>query len=166
MPGAGLTPLDAEPVRYPAPLFSLQVRVLSRLRQRLNAQWRGDGHQMRPVSLAPQVRRAIVALLPTGDFSIDQVAHLVELHPRNLQLRLWQEGMSYGQLLHEVREKIAREHLSRSDINLTALAMNLGFGELAVFGRAFKSWTGVSPRHWCQRGSAAGRSIRRSLPRK
>lgn len=138
-------------VQYPIELLSLPVRIPDSLRQRLNAQWRGGSQQNETVSLTKQVERAIVALLPTGDCNIERVAHLVELHPRNLQLRLQQEDMSYGQLLREVRENLAREHLARSDVDLTSLAMNLGFGELAVFSRAFKSWTGLSPRKWRQK---------------
>ncbi len=138
-------------VQYPLQILSLPIRIPEIFRQRLNAQWRGGWQNKMPVSLPQQVERAIVALLPTGDCSLSRVASLVELTPRILQLRLQQEDLSYGELLRKAREKLAFEHLTRSDIDLTSLAMNLGFGELAIFSRTFKSWTGLSPRNWRKR---------------
>lgn len=136
-------------VRYPADVISLPVRIADSLRERLSAQWRGQNPQARvTVTLVQQVERAIVALLPTGDCSLERVARLVELAPRVLQLRLQREALSFGDLLRRTRERLAREHLAHSDTDLSSLAMNLGFGELAVFSRAFKAWTGLSPRAW------------------
>lgn len=132
---------------YPASLPDLPVRIDTAVRERLSAQWRGDQKQA-PVRLDRQVERAIVALLPTGDCNLERVAHLVDLQPRTLQAQLQRDQLSFGILLRQAREKLAREHLANSDIDLTTLAMNLGFGELAVFSRAFKTWTGVSPRAW------------------
>lgn len=138
---------------YPASLLDLPVHIDTVVRERLSTQWRGDQLQA-PVALERQVERAIVALLPTGDCSLERVAHLVDLQPRTLQAQLQRDQLSFGILLRQAREKLAREHLAHSDIDLTTLAMNLGFGELAVFSRAFKSWTGVSPRTWRSRESA------------
>lgn len=136
-------------VVYPAKLPSLPVQIPDSLRHRLNAQWRGQGREhARTPTLTQQVERAIVALLPTGDCNLEGVARLVELQPRVLQLRLQKESLSFGTLLRAVRERLAREHLARSDIDLTSLAMNLGFGDLAVFSRAFKSWAGMAPSQW------------------
>lgn len=136
-------------VLYPLALFSMPVRISPSLRERLSAQWRGLAQRSDfAPSLAQQVERAIVALLPTGDCSLEQVARLLELAPRTLQQRLTRDALSFGLLLRQVRERLAREHLRYSDVEITALALNLGFGELAVFSRAFKSWTGYSPRQW------------------
>lgn len=136
-------------VVYPGKLPALPVQIPDSLRNRLNSQWRGPGRESAHApTLTQQVERAIVALLPTGDCDLDSVARLVELQPRVLQLRLQKESLSFGSLLRAVRERLACEHLARSDIDLTSLAMNLGFGDLAVFSRAFKSWTGVAPREW------------------
>lgn len=132
---------------YPAALSKLPIRIDAAVRERLSMQWRGDWRHV-PISLERQVERAIVALLPTGDCSLERVAHLVEQKPRTLQTQLQREQLSFGLLLRRSRERLACEHLVGSDIDLTSLAMNLGFGDLAVFSRSFKSWTGMSPRAW------------------
>jgi AraC-like DNA-binding protein len=139
-------------VQYPAESLTLPVRISNSLRQRLSAQWRGQNAQSpATATLVHQVERAIIALLPTGDCDLANVAKLVELSPRVLQLRLQRESLSFGELMRRTRERLAREHLARSDTDLTSLAMNLGFCELAVFSRAFKLWTGLSPREWRRR---------------
>lgn len=138
-------------VIYPVRLLELPVRIADSLRERLNAQWRGQIRlSTQSLTLTQQVERAMVALLPTGDCNLESVAGLVELHPRVLQLRLQKESLSFGALLQSTRRQLACEHLARSDIDVTTLAMNLGFGDIAVFSRAFRSWTGVSPRTWRQ----------------
>lgn len=135
-------------VQYPESLLALPIRVPDSLRQHLNAQWRGRTGSTAGPSLAQEVDRAIVALLPTGDCCLEHVARLVDLQPRVLQLRLARESSSFGQLLRQARQRLARQHLAHGETDLTTLALNLGFGDLAVFSRAFRAWTGLSPRAW------------------
>ncbi|NKF23006.1 AraC family transcriptional regulator ligand-binding domain-containing protein [Solimonas marina] len=138
----------ADRVHYPTALTDLPIRVDACLREQLSANWRLGHGDAGMLSLAQQVERAIVALLPVGDCGLDNVARMVDLHPRVLQSRLRAEGLSFGAILRRARERLAREHLSRSDTRLTQLAMQLGYGDLAVFSRSFRKWTGHSPRSW------------------
>jgi AraC-like DNA-binding protein len=44
-------------------------------------------------------------------------------------------------------------------MQLTQLAMVLGYSELSAFSRSFRGWYGVSPRRWAMEGAAQpGRS--------
>ena len=133
---------------YPARLLELPVDVAPELRQRLSRQWRGHWQQTEPVTLPQQVERAITALLPTGDCSLELVARLLDMHPRSLQKQLRSHRESFSNLLQGTRLQLARHNLENSNIDLTTLAMNLGYAELAVFSRSFKQWTGQPPRQW------------------
>ena len=136
-------------LRFPTDILTLPVAVAPDLRNRLTERWRGDWQQAEAVaSLSQQVERAIVALLPTGDFALETVASLLMLHPRSLQQQLKREGTQYGEILQKARQHLACQHLERSDVELTQLALDLGFAELAVFSRAFKVWCGVPPSAW------------------
>ncbi len=137
-------------MRYPSELLALPVDPKPELRLRLSQQWRGNWEQRQPVSLLQQVERAITALLPTGECSLETVARIVEVHPRSLQSLLKEQSNSFGRLLQVIRLRLACQYLENSDIDLTTLALNLGFAELAVFSRAFKKWTGKPPRVWRQ----------------
>ena len=132
---------------YPVELLAQPVSVAAELRGRLSHQW--QHHRQQPGrDLRQQLERAITALLPTGECNLAMVARIVGLHPRVLQQRLAEQGSSFSAVLENRRLHLAREHLAHSDIDVTTLALNLGYAELAVFSRAFKRWQGMSPRQW------------------
>ena len=135
---------------YAASALKLPVQVAPELRRHLNAQWRGEYGMSAPLSMRQQVHRAVQALLPTGDCCLGTVARMVDLHPRVLQQRLKAEHTRFSAILRDARERLACEHLSRSDIRLTDLALHLGYSELSVFSRSFSRWTGMSPQAWRQ----------------
>jgi len=135
-------------VVYAATALKLPVQVNAELRKQLNAQWRENSGALVPLSLTQEVQRAIRALLPTGDCCLESVSRTVDLHPRILQKRLQDQRTSFGAILRATRKQLACEHLARSDIRLTDLALHLGYSELAVFSRHFKHWTGMAPRAW------------------
>lgn len=133
---------------YPHSLLSQPLVIDQNLRNELTSRWRGDWQKALPASLSEQVDRAILAILPTGDYSVETVAELLAMHPRTLQKNLKAEEKQFGEILQSVRKRLALQHLENSDIDLTNLALELGFSELSVFSRAFKKWFGVSPREW------------------
>lgn len=111
--------------------------------------------QQYPGSFESQVKEVISKLLPSGDCSLARVSASLSLHPRRLQRMLQKENHSYGDLVKAVRQTIAERHLRTGVVSITDLALILGYAELAVFSREFKSWTGLSPRQW--RAEAARR---------
>ena len=107
----------------------------------------GSGSAVRVVE--DMIRR----LLPTGECTLPRVAEMLATTPRTLQARLDAEDSSFRQLLENVRREIATFHLRRGDMQLTQLAMVLGYSELSAFSRSFRSWYGVSPRRWVRQGN-------------
>lgn len=63
-----------------------------------------------------------------------------------LQRRLAAEGTSFQALKDELRRDMAIVRLATGTLPVTDLALELGFRDSAVFQRAFKSWTGCTPR--------------------
>jgi len=104
-----------------------------------------------PKSIGRQVEDMIRRLLPTGDCSLPRVAATLATTPRTLQSRLEDENCSFRDILENVRREIATFHLRRGDMQLTQLAMVLGYSELSAFSRSFRSWYGDSPRAWARR---------------
>lgn len=138
---------------YPASLLAQPIAIDQRWRNHLTLQWRSGWQSAAPVSLARQLESAIDALLPTGECNLAMVAKLVEMHPRSLQQRLQAQSSSFAATLKSARLRLAKHHLTSSSIDLTTLALNLGFADLTAFSRAFKQWTGTSPRQWRQQAS-------------
>ena len=100
-----------------------------------------------------QVEDMIRRLLPTGDCTLPRVAETLATTPRTLQARLETEQSSFREILETVRREIATFHLRHGDMQLTQLAMVLGYSELSAFSRSFRSWYGMSPRQWVAQGS-------------
>tara|TARA_R110002110_G_scaffold3754_1_gene19529 strand:+ start:55799 stop:56800 length:1002 start_codon:yes stop_codon:yes gene_type:complete len=103
-----------------------------------------------PDNLENQVAAVIGRLLPSGECSIETVAATLNVHPRTLQERLRAQQTGYRKILQQKRYELAIQQLAKPNANITELALQLGYAELAVFSRHFKQWTGLSPRAWRQ----------------
>lgn len=84
--------------------------------------------------------------------SMDALAEKLEMPVYTLRRRLKKEG----QALPEIRLQVKRDHacalLAEEDEPIEAIALQLGFSETSAFIRAFKEWTGVTPRTYRQSG--------------
>jgi AraC-like DNA-binding protein len=55
------------------------------------------------------------------------------------------QGTTYRYLLENVRKKEALRMIDAGNVSLTDIALQLGYAELSIFSRNFKSWFGVPP---------------------
>lgn len=101
-----------------------------------------------PEGLEDQVKNLIRHLLPTGECSIQRIANTLGLHQRSLQTQLKNLSHRYRDLLQETRQEIAQQELLYGTQTVTELALQLGYADIAVFSRHFKTWTGLSPKQW------------------
>lgn len=92
------------------------------------------------------VRRATSAALDGGDARLEVVARRMGVGTRTLQRRLRARGTTYARLLDEVRRETAQRWVEQGTMSLGEIAFGLGFSEPSAFHRAFKRWTGRTPR--------------------
>ncbi|MFT3858446.1 MAG: AraC family transcriptional regulator ligand-binding domain-containing protein [Aquabacterium sp.] len=83
--------------------------------------------------------------LDDGKLSLEDVASAMKLPARTLQRRLEESGLSFRQVVEDVRRTSAERYLSDTNMSLAEMAAALGFADHASFNRAFKRWTGSSP---------------------
>jgi AraC-like DNA-binding protein len=95
--------------------------------------------------LTTLVRRSIAASLVKGHPTIAQAAEAADMCVRTLQRRLLDFGLTYSQLLDEVRLETACRLLERSETSLAEIATAMGYADPASFTRAFQRWTGETP---------------------
>ena len=107
-------------------------------------------------SLAAKVRRAIASRISQGDVQIENVAHTLAMSTRSLQRRLAGEGVSYQELLDEVRRNAASSYLAQNRLAIGEVGYLLGYSEPAAFHRAFKRWHGVTPQAYRDQFSSTG----------
>lgn len=77
--------------------------------------------------------------------SLESVAANFNTSPRSLQRRLKEEGVTFLQIVDEVRSRLARQYLQSPRYSIKDIAGLLGYNEPAAFTRAFRRWTGQPP---------------------
>jgi AraC-like DNA-binding protein len=84
-------------------------------------------------------------LLPTGTATMEAVAGQLGLSRASLFRKLKEEGVTFEQVLDDLRHKLALRYLNGDGLSVKEAAYRLGFSEAASFSRAFKRWTGKRP---------------------
>ncbi|HYS52186.1 MAG TPA: AraC family transcriptional regulator [Thermoanaerobaculia bacterium] len=92
------------------------------------------------------VESLLMPILHTGDASMDVVAGKLGLSRPTLLRKLKAEGVTFEKVLDELRHKMAMHYLSGKKVSVNETAYLVGFSDPAAFSRAFKRWTGSSPR--------------------
>jgi AraC-like DNA-binding protein len=95
--------------------------------------------------LVQRVNRSLFAADGGGIQTPAQVARALGMAERTLKRKLAEQGTSYSALLDRQRQTRALE-LLRTEASIDAVAERLGYSDAANFTRAFRRWTGKSPR--------------------
>ena len=91
------------------------------------------------------VRRRIAASIGEGRPTIADAAEAAGMNVRTLQRRLLNYGLTYRQLLDEVRFETACRLLERPETSLAEIASAVGYADSSKLTRAFRRWTGLTP---------------------
>ena len=65
---------------------------------------------------------------------------------QTLYRQLRAEGTSFERVLDDLRCRMALDYLGAKRVSVNETAYLVGFSDPAAFSRAFKRWTGISPR--------------------
>jgi AraC-like DNA-binding protein len=110
-------------------------------------------------SSAHNARRVIVALLPSGRCTVDQVARTLGMDRRTLHRHLLAEGTNFSLLLRMVRSEFASRHIVDSDRSLAEVADLLGFSSPSAFAFWFRKNFGMTTSMWKQRQGRGSRRV-------
>ncbi len=98
--------------------------------------------------LSSKVKKYLLKNIPYGITDQKQVAKDLALSPRILQRQLKKEETTYSAILDECRQKIACKLLTKNNTPIIEIAFLLGFSDQSNFSRAFKLWTGKTPKQF------------------
>lgn len=93
------------------------------------------------------VETALIARFESGDVRMEIIAQDLGLSRATLFRRLKVERVTFDVVLSELRQRRALQMLNQEKRSVQQTAHLLGFSDPAAFSRAFKRWTGVSPKH-------------------
>jgi AraC-like DNA-binding protein len=100
--------------------------------------------------ISARVRSLIAERLSASGSLHTQVAAALGMHPRTLQRRLREEGVSFESIRDEVRREAAWRYLNHTRIPLITIAAFLGYSELSALSRSCIRWFARSPREFRQ----------------
>lgn len=98
--------------------------------------------------IAHRVRELLVTMLPSGTVNGDEVAKKLARSKSALQRRLRSEGTSFSELRDQTRQDLALAYMRQGRLSVGEIAFLVGFSDQSNFNRAFRRWTGLSPREW------------------
>ncbi|MES2016924.1 MAG: AraC family transcriptional regulator ligand-binding domain-containing protein [Pseudomonadota bacterium] len=101
-----------------------------------------------PTALVDQVRALVLALLATGDCSIECVAQHLGISRRTLHRRLADAQQSFMAILDQVRSDLALRYVASHERPLSSVATLLGFASLSAFSRWFNGRFQCSATAW------------------
>jgi AraC-like DNA-binding protein len=74
--------------------------------------------------------------------------------PRTLRARLAAEGGSFSDIVDTQRRELVLKLMAFPGVKLGAVAAQIGFSDPAAFTRAFRRWTGSTPKAWLRQSAA------------
>jgi AraC-like DNA-binding protein len=97
-------------------------------------------------SLRVMVENAISPLLPHGKARLDAIAPKLGMSSRTLARRLNAEGLTFGEILNQLRSDLAMLYLSERNLSVSQIAWLVGYRGVGAFSHRCKRWTGMNPK--------------------
>ena len=91
-----------------------------------------------------EIENIIAPLLPHAEAQAKTVAHRLGLSERTFARRLAAEGLSFGEILDQLRRDLALRYLQER-LPASQIAWLIGFNQPSAFTHACRRWTGKSP---------------------
>ena len=96
-----------------------------------------------------RIQRVVQSRLDTGQRpTLRSTARDLQISPRTLQRRLDDQGLSFTVLLARAETHRACHLLRDQTLHISEVGRALGYRDPSSFSRAFRHWTGVSPREY------------------
>ncbi len=94
------------------------------------------------------LKSTIANSLKNGGATLPAVASRLRVSTRSLQRQLALLGISYSELVDEVREETAKSLLATHELGIAQIGAAIGYRDPSSFSRAFMRWTQMSPREY------------------
>ena len=142
---------DADEIVFSAPIASLPIVGRDTYLNRLLRRYAEDALASLPrgrATVRSKVERILPLLLPHGRANAPEVARELGISSRTLSRKLYDEGLSFAEILDDLRGALAKRYLSERDLPVSEIAWLLGYREVSSLTHAFRRWTGETPRQF------------------
>jgi AraC-like DNA-binding protein len=97
-------------------------------------------------TLVQRVGEATTYLLGSSRATVVDAAEVLGMHPRTLQRRLESEGVTFRELIHQTRVRLAARFLANPNLTITEVAEALGYSSSGAFSRWYRHEFGRPPK--------------------
>jgi AraC-like DNA-binding protein len=104
-----------------------------------------SSRQLKATSWCLAVENALTPLLPHGQGRLSEVAARLGVSIRTLERRLAEEGISFLDVLDNLRFELAKRYLQEPNLPISEIAWLLGYADPSAFTHSFRRWSGKSP---------------------
>jgi AraC-like DNA-binding protein len=150
---------EVDEVAFPATIKLLPIVSADPYLHELLISYFEEALSRRKADSAPlrsAVENAVAPLLPHGRARLGEVARRLGMSQRTLARRLAAEGLSFSDILDDMRLDLAKRHVADTQLSISQIAWLVGFQETSAFTHAFKRWTGRTPRQMRSQVSLPG----------
>lgn len=141
--GAAEDVLTFEVATLEMPIPSRNAGILARLKSSLDKKLSALNE---PQDIVADTIAIINAMLNTGAPSINLVCEKMGMKERTLRRKLKENNTGFGDLLSQVRREAATIYMMDKNMSLAEIAQAIGFHDQSAFSRAFKIWSGKTPK--------------------
>ena len=97
-------------------------------------------------AVVTKLREILATQLRNGEPDIKNVSRELQCTVRTLQRKLTDAGTNFRSEANLVRNELAKSYLADSRLQITEVAMLLGYSEHSAFSRAFRKMNGLTPK--------------------
>lgn len=133
-------------IGFPVGVLDRPVASANRLLYRLLGGYLERVKAASRVTIVERVQDYVRGALSSGNCTIERCAQKLGVSVRTLQTHLNESGLKFSDILEKHRIELAKTYLEQEQLTLDEVALNLGYSEQSSFGRAFKRWTGLTPK--------------------
>lgn len=135
-------------IAFPAEVLNQRITTANRLLFKLLGGYLSQVKESARNTLVDRVNDYIRCSLPEGNCTIERCADKMDVSVRTLQSKLSESDLSFSDILEDQRVALAQQYLKQPRYTLDDVAAYLGYSEQSSFGRAFKRWTGLTPKQY------------------
>jgi len=107
-------------------------------------------------SLSNKIESLIRHSLAEGQtLNMERASKLLAKSRQTLYRQLKNEGTDFQTIYNDARKQLAFELLREKRNTISAISLQLGFKDTSSFYKAFRRWTGVSPKHFVETSDKA-----------
>jgi AraC-like DNA-binding protein len=112
------------------------------------AEYRAAAAVLPAATMVESFQQALTPHIHESDLTVARAALICGMSSRTLARRLQRHGTSVHKELEALRRDHAAEALRKTDRPVGEIAGLVGYPNPSVFSRAFRRWTGISPREY------------------